>query len=101
MIDPFARIGKERRPIPDDFPVLSDADLDRLFIEGRQTTDPEARAKVYQQICKIMNEQVYWAPMWVTTRFGGVAKTVGNFVWTPAPGGGRYYDAAETWTISQ
>ncbi len=80
---------------------IKDANLDRLFIEGRQTTDPEARAKVYQQICKIMNEQVYWAPMWVTTRFGGVAKTVGNFVWTPAPGGGRYYDAAETWTISQ
>ncbi|HXG61229.1 MAG TPA: NADH:flavin oxidoreductase [Planctomycetota bacterium] len=30
VIDPFARIGKERRPLPDDFPVLSDADLDRL-----------------------------------------------------------------------
>ncbi len=30
VIDPFARIGKERRPLPADFPVLSDDDLDRL-----------------------------------------------------------------------
>ena len=44
--------------------------------------------------------EVYWAPMWVTTRFGGVTNTVENFVWTPAPGGGRYYDAAETWSVA-
>jgi peptide/nickel transport system substrate-binding protein len=58
------------------------------------------RAQIYQQVCKVMNEQVYWAPMWVTTRFGGASTKIGNFVWTPAPGGGRFYDAAESWTIA-
>jgi peptide/nickel transport system substrate-binding protein len=79
---------------------IKDDDLDRLFAEGRATVDPEARAAVYQEICSIMNEQVYWAPMWVTTRFGGVSTDVENFIYTPAPGGGRYYDASETWSLA-
>jgi peptide/nickel transport system substrate-binding protein len=79
---------------------IADADLDALFKQGREATDPDARADVYKQVCKIMNEQVYWAPMWVSTRFGGASTGIGNFIWTPAPGGGRYYDAAETWTVA-
>ena len=78
---------------------IKDAELDRLFAEGRAETDPEARAAIYQEICSVMNEQVYWAPMWVTTRFGGVNTAVEGFIWTPAPGGGRYYDAAEEWSL--
>jgi len=93
--------SKEQNPTALNRSNIKDAELDRLFIEGRRATDPTARAEIYQQICTIMNEQVYWAPMWVTTRFGGVTNNVENFIWTPAPGGGRYYDAAETWTISQ
>jgi peptide/nickel transport system substrate-binding protein len=79
---------------------IKDAELDALFAEGRSTVDPEARAAVYQQICQIMNEQVYWAPLWVPTRFGGVSTGVENFVWVPAPGGGRYYDQAELWSLA-
>jgi len=41
-----------------------------------------------------------WAPMWVSNRFGGVSTKVQNFIWTPAPGGGHYYDAAQTWSVS-
>ncbi|HEY7036380.1 MAG TPA: ABC transporter substrate-binding protein [Thermomicrobiales bacterium] len=93
--------SKEQNPTALNRSGIKDADLDKLFVEGRQTIDPDQRATVYQQICKIMNEQVYWAPMWVTTRFGGVSNRVGNFVWTPAPGGGRYYAAPETWTIAE
>lgn len=78
---------------------IADPELDRLFAEGRQTVDPDARATIYQQICTIMNEEAYWANLWVSTRFGGVSSEVENFVWTPAPGGGRYYDAAETWSV--
>lgn len=78
---------------------IADPELDRLFEEGRQAADPAARADIYKQICSIMNEQVYWANLWVTTRFGAVSNQVENFVWTPAPGGGRYYDAAETWSV--
>jgi peptide/nickel transport system substrate-binding protein len=92
--------SKEQNPSALNRSGIKDANLDKLFVQGRETIDPDQRAQVYQQICKIMNEQVYWAPMWVTTRFGGVSNKVGNFIWTPAPGGGRYYDAAETWTIA-
>jgi hypothetical protein len=28
-----------------------------------------------------------------------VSDEVENFVWTPAPGGGRHYDAAHEWDI--
>ena len=91
--------SKESNPSVINRSNIANPELDRLFAEGRQTLDPAARAEIYQQICTIMNDEVYWAPMWVTTRFGGVSNTVENFVWTPAPGGGRYYDAAETWSV--
>jgi peptide/nickel transport system substrate-binding protein len=78
---------------------IADPELDKLFAEGRATIDPAARALVYQQICTIMNQQVYWAPLWISTRFGGT-NGMDTFLWTPAPGGGRYYDAAETWTLA-
>jgi peptide/nickel transport system substrate-binding protein len=91
--------SKEANPSVINRSNIQNPELDALFDEGRQTVDPDARAEVYQQICSIMNEEVYWANMWVTTRFGGVSTEVENFVWTPAPGGGRYYDAAETWSV--
>lgn len=92
--------SKESNPSVINRSNIANPELDALFAEGRETVDPTARAEVYQQICSIMNEEVYWADMWVTTRFGGVSNEVENFVWTPAPGGGRYYDAAETWSIA-
>jgi peptide/nickel transport system substrate-binding protein len=79
---------------------ISDANLDKLYEEGRATVDPDARAKIYQDACTLMNDQVYWATLWVPTRFGGVANSVENFVWVPAPGGGRYYDQAELWSLA-
>lgn len=79
---------------------INDADLDKLYADGRSTVDPDARAKVYQDACALMNEKVYWAPLWVPSRFGGVANSVENFVWVPAPGGGRYYDQAELWSLA-
>jgi len=90
--------SKESNPSVINRSNIADPELDRLFAEGRETVDPDARATIYQQICTIMNDQAYWANLWVPTRFGGVSTTVENFVWTPAPGGGRYYDAAETWS---
>jgi peptide/nickel transport system substrate-binding protein len=92
--------SKEANPSVSNFGGIKDPELDKLFAQGRQQTDPEARAQTYQQICKQMNDQAYWAFMWVTTRFGGVSTKVQNFIWTPAPGGGRYYDAAEKWSVS-
>lgn len=85
---------------PRNFYGIDDADLTSLYLEGRSTVDTDARAKIYQETCKVMNDQVYWATLWVGTRFGGVANSVENFVWVPAPGGGRYYDQAELWSLA-
>jgi peptide/nickel transport system substrate-binding protein len=92
--------SKEANPNVRNWSVIKDAELDALFAQGRAQTDAAARAETYQQICTIMNEQAYWAPLWVTTRFGGASTAIEGFVWTPAPGGGRYYDAAETWSVA-
>jgi len=78
---------------------LESPEMDDLYTQGMQESDPEARAAIYQDICQWQNENVPWAFMWVANRFGGVTNDVENFVWTPAPGGGRYYDAAETWSL--
>ena len=55
----------------------------------------------YQNACKIENDQLPWGQLWVAQRFGAVSKSVQNFVYTPAPGGGRYYDQAELWTVAK
>jgi len=78
---------------------ISNADIDKLFLQGQTTSAASARNKVYQNLCDITNQTLPWAPMWVAKRFGAVGRNVVNFIWTPAPGGGRYYDAAEKWDV--
>ncbi len=79
---------------------LNIPELDKLIVQGQQETDAAKRAVVYQNVCKTLNSQLPVVPLWVANRFGAVSNKIGNFIYTPAPGGGRYYDAAETWTIS-
>lgn len=79
---------------------LENADITQLYEDGRAETDPDARIAIYQDACRWQNENAPWGFMWVADRFGGSSTSVENFVWTPAPGGGRYYDAAETWSLS-
>ncbi len=74
-------------------------EMDTLYAQGQTETDPEARTETYQQACALQNEEVPWGFLWVSDRFGVVSDEVENFVWTPAPGGGRYYDAAHEWDI--
>jgi peptide/nickel transport system substrate-binding protein len=78
---------------------LESPEMEELYTQGQQETDPEARAAIYQDICSWQNENLPWASLWVAERYGAYTSTVENFVWTPAPGGGRYYDAAETWAL--
>ncbi len=79
---------------------FSDATIDKLYAEGQTTVDSAKRAQVYQQACDAVANQLPWASMWVAERFGGVSTKVQNFIWTPGPGGGRYYDAAQDWDIA-
>ena len=73
--------------------------LDRLFTQGQTETNAAKRTAVYQNICKEFNASLPWGPMWVAQRFGAVSKNVSGFVWTPAPGGGRYYDQPHLWNV--
>ena len=74
----------------------------RQGLPGRSRRDRPGQARgVLRGVCKSLNADVPWAPMWVTTRFGAVSKKVGNFVYTPSAGSGKYYDQAELWTIER
>lgn len=77
----------------------SNPEMDELYAAGQTESDPAARAEIYQQACALQNEEVPWGFLWVSDRFGAVSNDVENFVWTPAPGGGRYYDAAHEWDV--
>lgn len=73
--------------------------LNKLFEQGQETTSQPARVKAYQSMCATANAQLPWDVLWTAKRFGGASKNLVNFVWTPAPGGGRYQDNAEDWDI--
>ncbi|MYM37938.1 ABC transporter substrate-binding protein [Duganella qianjiadongensis] len=74
-------------------------ELDQLFSAAQQETDDARRTALYQQMCRLTNAQLPWIPLWVGERFGGFARNVQNVIWTPSPGGGRYQDFPERWSI--
>ena len=73
--------------------------LDQLIAQSRVEINPRKRAAVFQNLCAYQNAQLPVADLWEAQRFGAVSKKVQTFVWTPAPGGGRYNDFAETWRL--
>jgi len=81
--------------------VYSNPQVDTLINQGRSTFDPAQRATIYQSLCNVLADDMPWNIMWQTTRYWIVSNKVQNFQLTPAPGGGSYYDAAETWSIQQ
>lgn len=78
-----------------DMPELSQA-LDAALAE----TDPAQTDAKWQQVCKVMNEQLPWATMWVASRYGVASAKLENFVWTPAPAGGPFESHPEKWDIA-
>jgi peptide/nickel transport system substrate-binding protein len=79
--------------------TYKNSQVDQLINQGRSTFDVAQRATIYQQLCKLLSDDMPWNIMWQTTRYWIVSTKVKNFQLTPAPGGGSYYDAAETWSI--
>ncbi len=73
--------------------------LDELLEAGRQEMDPDARTAIYQEACTILGQDQPWIFLWQTTRYGVVSTRISNFLFTPAAGGGSYYDQAELWDI--
>ena len=73
--------------------------LNTLFEQGQESAAAAGRTKAYQGVCSTVNAQLPWDVLWSAKRFGGASKKLVNFVWTPAPGGGRYDDQAQLWDI--
>ncbi|MBP8241265.1 MAG: ABC transporter substrate-binding protein [Thermoflexales bacterium] len=78
--------------------VIKNAELDKLLDAGRVELDPAKRTEIYQKVCKLSNENVFRAYMLESTRYGAASKKLGNFIYTPSPGGGRYLAFPEKWT---
>lgn len=77
---------------------INNAELDALLDAGRVESDPAKRQQIYQQVCQLLNEEVFFAYLMESTRFGAASKKLGNFIYTPSPGGGRYLAYPERWT---
>lgn len=75
------------------------AALTQALDEAMGETDPAQADAKWQQVCKAMNEELPWGPMWVGTRYGVVSAKLKDFLWTPAPGGGPFVSRPEAWDI--
>ena len=74
-------------------------EMDQLFVDGRQTGDPEARDVIYQQIADFLTLDVpaihLWAPHNV---FAGTERLGGGF--GIAPNDNDSFNNVETWTLA-
>jgi peptide/nickel transport system substrate-binding protein len=75
-------------------------DLDAALDAGVAEADLAKRPARFQEVSRVFNKQLPWAPMWVSKRYGIVSSKVRNFVWTPSPGGGGYEQHAEQWAFT-
>ena len=78
---------------------FSDPQVDTLLKAGVASFDPAQRTTTYQQLCKVLVDDMPWNIMWQTTRYFIVSSKIGNFFETPAPGGGSFYAGAEQWYV--
>jgi peptide/nickel transport system substrate-binding protein len=79
----------------------SNPELDALLDQGRSEMDPAARRLIYQEACRVLGQDQPWIFLWETVRYGIVSTRIQNFLYTPAAGGGSYYDQAELWDIAE
>ncbi len=79
----------------------SNATVDQLLTDARAEFDTAKQNAMYQQVCEITKDELPNLYVWQTVRFHVVSKKVGNIIVIPAAGGGSYYDAVETWTITE
>ena len=78
--------------------VIKNAELDKLLDAGRVEGDPAKRTEIYQKVCQLSNDEALRGYMLESTRYGAASKKLGNFIYTPSPGGGRYMAYPEKWT---
>lgn len=74
-------------------------ELDAALASAMSEADPSQADARWQEVCRIVNEQMLWGSMWVASRYGIVSDALEDFVWTPAPGGGPFEMNPESWDI--
>jgi len=74
-------------------------DLSAAFDAALAETDAAKVDAAWQNVCKVMNEELPWATMWVANRYGVASGKLRDFVWTPAPAGGPFAAHPEQWDI--
>jgi len=75
-------------------------ELDAALETAMSEADTSQVAGRWQDVCRIVNEQLPWASMWVANRYGIASNELENFVWTPAPAGGPFEMNPEDWDIT-
>jgi peptide/nickel transport system substrate-binding protein len=75
-------------------------ELTKAIEDAMAETDADAATSKWQNVCKIMNEQLPWGSMWVASRYGVASSKLQDFYWTPAPAGGPYEAHPEKWDIA-
>jgi len=79
---------------------ISVPELDAALETAMSEADATQSAARWQDVCRIVNEQMLWGSMWVANRYGVVSNDLENFVWTPAPAGGPFEMNAQDWDIA-
>ncbi len=81
--------------------AFSNPDLDALLDTGVTLFDQAEQDANYQQACQLMADELPWLFLWQSVRYHVVSNRLQNVILIPAAGGGSYYDAVETWTLSE
>ncbi|KKB86505.1 peptide ABC transporter substrate-binding protein [Devosia limi DSM 17137] len=75
--------------------------LSAAFDAALGETDAAQADARWQNVCRVMNEELPWATMWVANRYGVASNDLVDFVWTPAPAGGPFASHPEKWAKSE
>lgn len=78
---------------------ISLPELDAALASAMSESDQSQVNARWQEVCRIVNEQMPWGSMWVASRYGIASDSLKDFVWTPAPGGGPFEMNSESWDI--
>ncbi len=60
------------------FPHIADPKLDELIVTGRQTVDITARAAIYEEMQKYVNDIAFWIPLWTPENADIFTKRIHN-----------------------
>ncbi|NLA37480.1 MAG: ABC transporter substrate-binding protein [Actinobacteria bacterium] len=103
-LDPDAQYNWWKSGSPVNFGKINDPDIDRLLDEGRVSTDPAAREKIYQDLNRAFVAGRYNQWNWYTAWAVGASRNVHNLTSGTLPDGSKgpgltwgWHSLAEAW----